>query len=455
MAFPAQQSMYFLEALGSDGDALARQQQQQAAMAADQQYMIMPSMYSVNPLMVDQSQMSATLAAASTGGAVGADGRHRSPTDSTGRSGAGADHAQRRATHNAIERARRESLNGQFQDLASAVPALTQVRRPSKATIVEKSLDYIRTFKEHLGNRDQYIKKLQLRNLALHDEVNRLRSQLGLEPLAETSEPEAPAAPAGAAIEEDEEEDEEMATAAAGSSHKTPAAAPTTVSAPANTTKQTMPLQKRRQQSLDLGMTRRTSGRPALRVHTAGIPTRHAAGSSGEGSDAAPQLPSSASSSPLHGSPLSAPLLTYAPQLPGCNSAMAASQHAAAAAAAAAAFVAHANHPPLPTMSVAPMTAAQFGAMGVPMQMGMVTPNLTSSLQAGGMGGYLVAAHGAQHPQPITVMDMAKLSEVFAATSAAAAAAAAPLAMADMSEPSSFDSTVGMDTAQFVPISRC
>ncbi|KAJ1940145.1 hypothetical protein EC988_007119, partial [Linderina pennispora] len=129
----------------------------------------------------------ATINAATTGGAVGPDHHRRSP--SSGRSVSGIDHAQRRATHNAIERARRESLNGQFQDLASAVPSLIHVRRPSKATIVEKSLDYIRSFKDHLSNRDQYIKKLQLRNLALHDEVNRLRQQLGLEPIADVGEP--------------------------------------------------------------------------------------------------------------------------------------------------------------------------------------------------------------------------------------------------------------------------
>ncbi|KAJ2793457.1 hypothetical protein H4R20_006535, partial [Coemansia guatemalensis] len=203
MTFPVQPNFTFLESLGGEGDCLAQttaaQQQQMAAMAIDGRASASPyflnghalnnSMYGVNPLVVESSQIPATLAAASTGGAVGTEGRRRSPTNSTGRpSVASVDHAQRRATHNAIERARRESLNGQFQDLASAVPALIHVRRPSKATIVEKSLEYIRTFKEHLGNRDQYIKKLQLRNLSLHDEVNRLRSQLGLEPLAETSE---------------------------------------------------------------------------------------------------------------------------------------------------------------------------------------------------------------------------------------------------------------------------
>ena len=46
--------------------------------------------------------------------------------------------AERRATHNAVERARRESLNGRFMELASALPAMAQVKRPSKSIIVAK-----------------------------------------------------------------------------------------------------------------------------------------------------------------------------------------------------------------------------------------------------------------------------------------------------------------------------
>ncbi|KAJ1732640.1 hypothetical protein LPJ61_001946 [Coemansia biformis] len=470
MAFPAQQSMFFLEALGGDGDGLAQaaaaqqhqhqhQQQHMAAVSMDGRvgtspyfiggHMLGGSMYGVNPLLVEAPQVSATLAAASTGGAVGAEGRRRSPTNSIGQSPAGGDHAQRRATHNAIERARRESLNGQFQDLASAVPALVQVRRPSKATIVEKSLDYIRTFREHLGNRDQYIKKLQLRNLALHDEVNRLRSQLGLEPLSEACESDVMATAAVGAIGTvaKENPDEEMTTtteaAAAGSPHKTPACAPAlnAVSAPANLTMQMLPLQKRRQQSLDLGMSRNNAGRPALRVHTASITPKHAGVSSGDSSDGVASTASSSSSSPLlHGSPLSAPLLTHAPQLPAGDAMMVVNQQAAAAAAA---FVAHTSQQSL--------AAAQFAAMGVSFPVGMATPNLASPLQVGAMGGYLVsAAHGPQ--PPLSVIDMTKLSEVFAATPAATARAMS--LMAEMNEPSSLGSAAKMDAAQFSRVSQ-
>ncbi|KAJ2303983.1 hypothetical protein IWW54_005560, partial [Coemansia sp. RSA 2705] len=314
MAYSGQNFVLFEAMNGENGLGPAAGQHQLAMEGRDagpsyflNTPMMGSSMYSVNPLLVE-APVSATLAAAATGGAVGAEGRRRSPTH--GRSGSSAaDHAQRRATHNAIERARRESLNGQFQDLASAVPSLIQVRRPSKATIVEKSLDYIRTFKSHLGRRDQYIKKLQLRNLALRDEVNRLRSQMGMEPLAEACEP---------ASESDEAEEvsdsstsrEEPAEAAVAVSAPAVAvsAAAMAVSAPAPASPpQLTLLQKRRQQSLDLGSVdaagpQQGAGRAELRVRTSASPAS-------VGSTAA----SSQSSPLMRGSPLSAPLLSQLP----------------------------------------------------------------------------------------------------------------------------------------------
>ncbi|KAJ7699584.1 hypothetical protein B0H17DRAFT_1255718 [Mycena rosella] len=44
--------------------------------------------------------------------------------------------AERRATHNAVERIRRDALNGRFLTLASLLPPLAMLRRPSKAAIV-------------------------------------------------------------------------------------------------------------------------------------------------------------------------------------------------------------------------------------------------------------------------------------------------------------------------------
>ncbi|KAJ2078253.1 hypothetical protein H4R24_004620 [Coemansia sp. RSA 988] len=466
MAFPVQPSFSFFESLSGEGDCLTQttvaQQQQMAAMAIDGRASASPyflnghalnnSMYGVNPLVVESSQAPATLAAASTGGAVGTEGRRRSPTNSIGRSGVTpVDHAQRRATHNAIERARRESLNGQFQDLASAVPALIHVRRPSKATIVEKSLEYIRTFKDHLGNRDQYIKKLQLRNLSLHDEVNHLRSQLGLEPLAEASEIQCGLddSAASAAESAEESDDSKRPAQKAGSPLKTVvnASALDTMSTPAGSRKQSLPLQKRRQSE-------QCTGRPVLRVHTADFKSKRASVSSSSGNDSSSNA--SASASPLlHASPLSAPLLTHAPQLPQQHGAFTTVEVSQQAAAAAAAFVAHTNQHSLQTMPMAPLTAAQLNAMGMGMSMpmGMATPSLSSPLQVGGpMGGYLVSSAGSAQPQ-MGVIDMAKFSEVFAASSTSAM----PM-MANAVDTTSFPQSDAMSSrigsAQFSGISQ-
>lgn len=50
--------------------------------------------------------------------------------------------AQKRAEHNAIERARRECLNTKFQELAHSLPNLQDDKRPSKGTIIERTLKY-------------------------------------------------------------------------------------------------------------------------------------------------------------------------------------------------------------------------------------------------------------------------------------------------------------------------
>ncbi|KAI7857784.1 hypothetical protein BDC45DRAFT_21983 [Circinella umbellata] len=52
--------------------------------------------------------------------------------------------AERRAEHNAIERARRETLNHKFQQLAHSLPNLQNDRRPSKGTIIERTLDFVK-----------------------------------------------------------------------------------------------------------------------------------------------------------------------------------------------------------------------------------------------------------------------------------------------------------------------
>jgi regulator of replication initiation timing len=89
--------------------------------------------------------------------------------------------AERRANHNAVERARRECLNTKFQELAHALPSLAQVRRPSKSTIVQKSLEFITTTRQKERRHEKEMRQLLEENTSFREEINRLRSQLGLE----------------------------------------------------------------------------------------------------------------------------------------------------------------------------------------------------------------------------------------------------------------------------------
>ncbi|KAI8337170.1 hypothetical protein BC941DRAFT_426915, partial [Chlamydoabsidia padenii] len=50
--------------------------------------------------------------------------------------------AEKRAEHNAIERARREGLNTRFLQLAHLLPNLHHDTRPSKGTIIERTLEF-------------------------------------------------------------------------------------------------------------------------------------------------------------------------------------------------------------------------------------------------------------------------------------------------------------------------
>ncbi|SAM04324.1 hypothetical protein [Absidia glauca] len=78
---------------------------------------------------------------------------------------------ERRAEHNAIERARRESLNNKFQQLAQALPNLMNYRRPSKSQIVEKALDWV---KKSISREERY--RYQI--VQLQKENKQLLSQL-------------------------------------------------------------------------------------------------------------------------------------------------------------------------------------------------------------------------------------------------------------------------------------
>ncbi|KAI8379214.1 uncharacterized protein BYT42DRAFT_319011 [Radiomyces spectabilis] len=65
---------------------------------------------------------------------------------------------ERRAEHNAIERARRESLNTKFQQLAHLLPNLQNDTRPSKSTIIERTLEFV---KQALQKEERYRHELR------------------------------------------------------------------------------------------------------------------------------------------------------------------------------------------------------------------------------------------------------------------------------------------------------
>ncbi|KAI8090841.1 hypothetical protein BDF21DRAFT_199759 [Thamnidium elegans] len=81
--------------------------------------------------------------------------------------------AERRAEHNAIERARRECLNSKFLQLAEALPNLQNHRRPSKGQIVEKALDWV---KQNMSKEDRY----QYQIMQLQNENRRLLTQINI-----------------------------------------------------------------------------------------------------------------------------------------------------------------------------------------------------------------------------------------------------------------------------------
>ncbi|CAO3629866.1 unnamed protein product [Mucor hiemalis] len=75
--------------------------------------------------------------------------------------------AQKRAEHNAIERARRESLNTKFQQLAHSLPNLQNDRRPSKGTIIERTLEYVKQTVQKEERFQTEIEKLRQANESL------------------------------------------------------------------------------------------------------------------------------------------------------------------------------------------------------------------------------------------------------------------------------------------------
>ncbi|SNX82316.1 uncharacterized protein MEPE_01022 [Melanopsichium pennsylvanicum] len=100
--------------------------------------------------------------------------------------------AERRATHNAIERARRESLNGRFLQLAASLPAISDVRRPSKSLIVNKSLDFVADAMNRESIYRLKIDNMRQENAQLRQQLNKFLAQAGMEQLPPPSVDELP-----------------------------------------------------------------------------------------------------------------------------------------------------------------------------------------------------------------------------------------------------------------------
>ncbi|KAJ6568907.1 hypothetical protein B0H19DRAFT_1065687 [Mycena capillaripes] len=87
--------------------------------------------------------------------------------------------AERRATHNAVERIRRETLNGRFLILASLLPPLTlaNFRRPSKASIVKSTIATLNATRRHRILAAELLHGLAAEAEELRKEVNQWRAR--------------------------------------------------------------------------------------------------------------------------------------------------------------------------------------------------------------------------------------------------------------------------------------
>ncbi|KAJ7096981.1 hypothetical protein C8R43DRAFT_1141593 [Mycena crocata] len=99
--------------------------------------------------------------------------------------------AARRASHNAVERARRDKLNARILELASLLPNLAGVRRPSRIAITKSSIAHIHSARRHRMLASQQLRALHAESEALRGEVNQWRQRAGVPLAAESHRGEA------------------------------------------------------------------------------------------------------------------------------------------------------------------------------------------------------------------------------------------------------------------------
>ncbi|KAI7903833.1 uncharacterized protein BX663DRAFT_505394 [Cokeromyces recurvatus] len=85
---------------------------------------------------------------------------------------------EKRTAHNALERHKREGLNSKFQELAHVLPSLQQIQRPSKSTIVAKSLEFVSKAKERETDFNDRIQALRKENEQLMRQASRAEKRI-------------------------------------------------------------------------------------------------------------------------------------------------------------------------------------------------------------------------------------------------------------------------------------
>ncbi|KAJ7760264.1 hypothetical protein DFH07DRAFT_431449 [Mycena maculata] len=110
--------------------------------------------------------------------------------------------AERRATHNAVERMRRETLNGRFLTLASLLPPLAALRRPSKAAIVGTSIATLHAARRHRVLAAQTLRAVAREAEGMRREVNEWRARARIPGLEAPVRTEAHAAVLRAELED-------------------------------------------------------------------------------------------------------------------------------------------------------------------------------------------------------------------------------------------------------------